>query len=126
MGYTLAGHSVGQMVGARGLELGLGFLHAPYRGRPSLALDVLEAVRPCVDEWLYQQVTAGLLTTQDFFMEKEGACRLEKEGRGRFYAAWFDEAEDFLKNPMRDSFAVLLNALRKYRIIGLMAESEDD
>ncbi|EIJ43896.1 CRISPR-associated endonuclease Cas1 [Beggiatoa alba B18LD] len=122
LGYTLAGHSVGQLVVSHGLELGIGFLHVPYRGRPSLALDVLERVRPFVDEWLWQQVEAGLLSPADFFVGKEGACSLEKSGRSRFYGAWYGEAEDFLQQPMRDSLAVLLNKLRQYRVIHPTAE----
>lgn len=116
LGYTLTGHSIGQQLATRGLELGIGFLHSPHRGRPSLALDVLETVRPLVDDWLWQQVNTGLLTPKDFSTDAETGCRLNKEGRGKFYGTWFDEAENFLRPAIRQGLAILLNALRHYRL----------
>ncbi len=112
LGYTLAEHSLGQLVCTRGLDVGIGFLHTPVSNRSSLLLDLLEPVRPWVDEWLWQQVQKELLTPKQFYQEKDRGCRLDKEGRGAFFPAWYDEAEDWLHAPMRDSLALLLGELR--------------
>lgn len=115
LGYTLAGNSLGQMVSTYGLDVSLGFLHAPLSNRPSLMLDVLEPVRPWIDQWLWLKVHSGLLTPKHFSQSNEYGCRLNQEGRGLFFSAWYDEAESFLRAPMRESLALLLKTLHKYR-----------
>ncbi|MDM8561103.1 CRISPR-associated endonuclease Cas1 [Candidatus Parabeggiatoa sp. HSG14] len=75
----------------------MGFLHVPLRNRPSLALDLLEPVRPWIDEWLWQQVQKGLLTPKQFTFSKEDGCRLDALGRKAFFSAWYDEAESWLR-----------------------------
>jgi CRISPR-associated protein Cas1 len=115
LGYTLAEHSLGAMVGRYGLEIGVGFLHTPHRGRPSLLLDLLEPVRPWVDEWMWQRAQQGGLTPKHFYSDKTLGCRLEKEGRELFWPAWYDEGEAWLHRPMRDSLASMLKRLRHYR-----------
>jgi len=114
LSYTLAGNNVGQLLSSYGLDLSLGFLHVQVKGRPSLALDLLEPVRPWVDQWLLQQMQNGLLTPKQFFYDKELGCRLDKEGRSAFYSAWYDDAETSLLSNMRDSLALLLGSLRGY------------
>ena len=115
LSYTMAGNLVGQRLTHYGLELAVGFLHIPQRNRPSLALDVLEPVRPWVDEWLWQQVQGGLFTPKHFYQTKENGCRLDKKGRSIFFSSWYSEAEPFLEKVIRDSVAELLVMLRKSR-----------
>ncbi len=115
LSYTMAGNTVGQMIGSYGLDLSLGFLHVPESNRPSLALDVLEPVRPWVDEWIWQKIQDGLLTPKHFYMDKGRGCRLNKEGRGRFFPAWYNDAEVWLRAPIRDAVALMLGNLRQYR-----------
>ncbi len=115
LGYTLAGNSVGHLASRYGLDLALGFLHIPSRNRPSLALDVLEPVRPWVDHWLWQKVQDGLLTPKHFYQTKDNGCRLDKQGRNLFFTTWYDDAEPYLRKPIRDSLALMLGTLRQYR-----------
>jgi len=115
LGYTLAGNSVGHLASLYGLDLALGFLHIPSRNRPSLALDVLEPVRPKVDQWLWQKVQDGLFTPKHFYQTKDNGCRLDKKGRSIFFPAWYDDAEAYLQKPMRDSLALMLGTLRQQR-----------
>jgi CRISPR-associated protein Cas1 len=115
LSYTMAGNSVGQMLGIYGLDLNLGFLHAPQSNRPSLVLDVLEPLRAWIDQWILQKVQEGLLTPKHFYQDKEAGCRLNKEGRNVFFPAWYNDAEEWLRAPMRDSVALMLGNLRRYR-----------
>lgn len=117
LGYTMAGNMVGQLVGSYGLDLSLGFLHVPVSNRPSLALDVLEPVRPWVDEWIWQKMEEGLLSPKHFYLEKGRGCRLNKEGRGRFFPAWYNDAEVWLRAPIRDAVALMLGNLRHFRCL---------
>ncbi|MFN8675486.1 MAG: CRISPR-associated endonuclease Cas1 [Thermomicrobiales bacterium] len=61
---------------AVGLDPGLGVLHADLNARDSLALDLMEAVRPEVDRWVLNILTTRTLRKADFFETREGTCRL--------------------------------------------------
>jgi CRISPR-associated endonuclease Cas1 len=62
---------------ALGLDVGLGVgLHADTANRDSLALDVLEPVRPQVETWLLDWVASEPLRRADFFETATGNCRL--------------------------------------------------
>jgi CRISPR-associated endonuclease Cas1 len=61
----------------QGLDPGLGMgLHTDTRNRDSLALDVLEPVRPQLEGWLFQWVTQEPLHRSDFFETANGCVRL--------------------------------------------------
>ncbi len=115
LSYTMGGNMVGQMIGSYGLDLSLGYLHVPQSNRPSLALDVLEPLRPWIDQWLWQKMQDGLLTPKHFYQDKDQGCRLDKQGRRVFFPAWYDEVERWLHAPIRDSLALILGSLRQYR-----------
>lgn len=60
-----------------GLDPGLGLgLHTDTPNRDSLALDVLEPVRPQVESWLFGLVTREPLRRADFFETATGNCRI--------------------------------------------------
>lgn len=61
---------------ALGLDPGLGVLHVDSGSRDSLALDLLEPVRPSVESYLLDLITRQPLSRQWFFEQREGNCRL--------------------------------------------------
>jgi CRISPR-associated endonuclease Cas1 len=61
---------------AVGLDPGLGVLHADQNARDSLALDLMEAVRPTVDAWVLDVLGHRTFRKADFFETREGNCRL--------------------------------------------------
>src|SRR5215467_6274224 len=61
---------------ALGLDPGLGVLHVDASNRDSLALDLLEPVRPIVDAYLLDWITRQLLRREWFFEPRDGNCRL--------------------------------------------------
>ncbi len=63
---------------AVGLDPGLGILHADQRSRDSLALDLLEVVRPQIDEYVYDQLAARTFSHRDFVELPSGNCRLTR------------------------------------------------
>jgi CRISPR-associated protein Cas1 len=64
---------------ALGLDPGLGVLHNDSRSRDSLACDLMEAIRPNVDDFLLQWVTREALK-RDWFLElNDGNARLMAE-----------------------------------------------
>lgn len=61
---------------AVGLDPALGVLHADLPSRDSLACDVMEAVRPDVDSFIFSQVARHTFQARDFHETREGGCRL--------------------------------------------------
>jgi len=59
-----------------GLDPGLGFIHTDKLSRDSLALDLLETVRPHVDAWLLDLLTVRTLQPAEFHETRTGACRI--------------------------------------------------
>jgi CRISPR-associated endonuclease Cas1 len=61
---------------AVGLDPGLGILHADLKGRDSMVLDVMEAVRPVVDGYVLDLFKARPLTKTDFVEDRRGVLRV--------------------------------------------------
>ena len=62
---------------ALGLDPGLGIgLHTDTANRDSLALDVLEPIRPDIEMWLLNWISSEPLRRSDFFETGSGNCRL--------------------------------------------------
>jgi CRISPR-associated endonuclease Cas1 len=61
---------------AVGLDPGLGVVHSDVRGRASLALDLLEAIRPEVDAFVLDVIERRVFRASDFFETPQGVCRV--------------------------------------------------
>jgi CRISPR-associated protein Cas1 len=61
---------------AVGCDPGVGIQHADFSSRDSMACDVMEAVRPDVDEWLRALLSTRTLRRQHFFEHRTGHSRL--------------------------------------------------
>jgi CRISPR-associated protein Cas1 len=85
LGYTLLHHEAVRELQIVGLDPLLGFLHVPERGRESLASDLVEPLRPHVDEWVWRRFADRDLRGEHFSREKGGACLMGKAGRRVFY-----------------------------------------
>jgi CRISPR-associated endonuclease Cas1 len=59
-----------------GLDPSLGILHVDQRGRDSLALDVMEALRPEVDDTVLNLLEDRTFRAGDFFETRRGVCRV--------------------------------------------------
>ena len=59
-----------------GLDPALAIVHADTRGRDSLALDLMEAVRPSVDRYLLAFLRDRVFAANDFFETGRGNCRI--------------------------------------------------
>lgn len=59
-----------------GLDPALGVRHAVLKARGSLALDVMEAVRPKVDAFVLGLLRTHAFAARDFFETRQGVCRV--------------------------------------------------
>jgi CRISPR-associated protein Cas1 len=85
LGYTLLHHEAVREAQVVGLDPMLGVLHTPLRGRESLACDLVEPLRPHVDEWVWQSFATRALRGEHFSTLADGSCLMGKAGRALFY-----------------------------------------
>ena len=72
-----------------GLDPQAGFLHRVRPGRPSLALDLMEEMRPYLgDRFVLGLVNMKVVHTDDFVVKENGAVLMTDEGRKRVLQAW--------------------------------------
>ena len=101
--YAMLGHDCRSALESHGLDPQVGFLHTDRPGRASLALDLMEELRPVLADRLAlslvnrRQVAAG-----DFIQEETGAVRLTDEARRRVLIAWQERKRDELRHPFLD------------------------
>ena len=84
LGYTMVHFEAVIACHAVGLDPLLGLYHEPAFGRESLAADVIEPLRPHVDEWVWTLFRERALTAKHF-REDNGAVLLGKAARQHFY-----------------------------------------
>lgn len=112
LGYTLLHHEAVREAQIVGLDPFVGFLHAPERGRESLASDLIEPLRPHVEEWVWRTFAERCLRAEHFSREKGGACLLGKAGRQIFYDG-FEMLGTGLRRLLRRMTRALAAELRK-------------
>lgn len=71
-----------------GLDHQAGFLHRPRSGRPSLALDLVEELRPLADRLVVRVLRRRELRREDFTVTPGGATYLSDDGRAKFLRLW--------------------------------------
>ncbi len=113
LSYAMATTKVIHLLASRGLESNLGFLHGPQRNRPSLALDLLEPLRPVIDNWVRELLCEQCaLLPSHFSHSKQEGTRLNQEGRQIYFGIWANSVDNWLRNSMRQSLALLLKNIR--------------
>jgi len=95
LGYTLLHFEAVAVCHSVGLDPLLGFYHEPAFGRESLACDLIEPLRPRLDNLVWYLFRKKQLR-ESHFTQEDGRCLLNKIGRKIFYA----EYEGFV-HPVR-------------------------
>ncbi len=75
-GYALAEVECRLALLTLGLDPGMGIVHTDRKDRDSLALDLLEPLRPVVERHILTLLTARTFRAADFHETRRGACRL--------------------------------------------------
>jgi CRISPR-associated protein Cas1 len=94
---------VTELVGALeaiGLDHQVGFLHRVRSGRPSLALDLAEEMRPLTDRFVVGMLRRREIGAGDFVWTPGGACYLADEGRAKFLRRWEQAKQVELAHPV--------------------------
>ena len=83
-----------------GLDYQMGFFHRPRAGRPSLALDLVEELRPVTDRFVVSLVRRRQLSEDQFVKTPGGAVYLTDEGRKRLLSAWEQHKDAETPHPV--------------------------
>ena len=83
-----------------GLDSYVGFLHRDRPGRNSLALDLMEELRPCLaDRFVLTLINNRILSLEDFENTDSGAVLLTDGGRKKFLQNWQERKRDTITHP---------------------------
>lgn len=83
-----------------GLDSYVGFLHRDRPGRTSLALDVMEELRPVIaDRFVLKIINRKQIGVNDFVIKENKAVILKDEARRNFLQLWQKEKEQTVTHP---------------------------
>ena len=98
--YSLLAHDCASALESVGLDAYVGFLHRDRPGRHSLALDLMEELRPCMaDRFVLTMINNRMMELSDFSFAESGAVLLTEEGRKKFLKHWQEKKKDVLTHP---------------------------
>ncbi|WP_027669087.1 type I-C CRISPR-associated endonuclease Cas1c [Rhizobium leguminosarum] len=106
--YTLLTHDCRSACESVGLDPAVGFLHRDRPGRPSLALDLMEEMRPILaDRLALSLVNRRQLRARDFEKREGGAVMMSDDARKAVLTAWQERKKDERLHPFLEEKAPL-------------------
>lgn len=98
--YSLLSHDCASALESVGLDAYVGFLHTDRPGRASLALDLMEELRPCMaDRFVLTLINNRMIKPEEFQTQDSGAMLLTDDGRRTFLNAWQEKKREALTHP---------------------------
>lgn len=101
--YTLLTHDCRSALETVGLDPAVGFLHRDRPGRPSLALDLIEEMRPVIaDRLALSLLNRKQLNKRDFKTLENGAVTMSEQARKAILVAYQERKRDEILHPFID------------------------
>jgi len=98
--YTLLAHDVAAALEAVGLDAYVGFLHRDRPGRISLALDMMEELRPVLaDRFVLNLVNLKQVSPGGFDVRENGAVLMNEAARKAILTAWQTKKQEIITHP---------------------------
>jgi CRISPR-associated protein Cas1 len=98
--YTLLAHDCSAALETVGLDPQVGFLHRERPGRPSLALDLMEELRPyLVDRLTLTLINNRQVDIKDFTFKESGGVIMNDDTRKNIIAAWQRRKQEEITHP---------------------------
>jgi CRISPR-associated protein Cas1 len=123
--YSLLVKDCAMAVGVTGMDPLLGFLHKPRYGRPALALDLMEEMRPLIaDSTVIAAINTGVVDANDFVRGAAG-CGIKDHARKKLIAAYERRVDQLVSHPLfgyRISYRRLLEV--QARLLGRVLTGE--
>lgn len=99
-GYALITSDCVSACQAAGLDPYVGFLHEERPGRPSLALDLVEELRPFVDRFVFTLINRKQIQAQDIIEKPGSVYTLNDSGRKTFLTAYQTRKQEEITHPL--------------------------
>jgi CRISP-associated protein Cas1 len=98
--YVLLANEVASALETVGLDPYVGFLHQDRPGRPSLALDIMEELRPVLaDRLALSLVNRRQVNTGGFISKESGGVLMNDDTRKAVLVAWQDRKKQIITHP---------------------------
>jgi len=98
--YTLLTYEMVAALESIGLDPQAGFLHRDRPGRPSLALDIIEELRPhFADRLAVTLINRGQINSNGFVIKENGAVIMDEKTRKEVLVAWQKRKQEEIIHP---------------------------
>ena len=98
--YTLLANETASALESVGLDPYVGFLHQDRPGRPSLALDVMEELRPVfADRLALTLVNRKQILAKGFVKKENGGILMDDDTRKKVLTAWQERKRETIQHP---------------------------
>ena len=98
--YTILAGECANSLYSVGLDPYVGFMHGDRPGRTSLALDLMEELRPIMaDRFILTLINTKALRASHFETQQDRAVFLNEEGRKVFFNAWQNHKKEMITHP---------------------------
>lgn len=98
--YTLLTHEVAAALETVGLDSYVGFLHTDRPGRVSLALDMMEELRPFfADRFVLSMINKRIVNGKGFTRQENGAVYMDDGTRREILRCWQERKQEKVKHP---------------------------
>ena len=98
--YTILAGDCANALSSVGLDPYVGFMHGDRPGRTSLALDLMEELRPVLaDRFILTLVNTKAIQVVHFERQKDNAVLLNEDGRKVFFNAWQNHKKETITHP---------------------------
>ncbi len=98
--YSLLANNCASSLEGVGLDPYVGFMHSERPGRISLALDLMEELRPVMaDRFVLSGINNGVFSEDMFEKMQSGAVFLNEKGKKAFLGAWKTRRDEKITHP---------------------------
>lgn len=98
--YTILAHETASALETVGFDAYIGFLHRDRPGRFSLALDMMEELRPVLaDRFVLSLINKKQVKKDDFLKKENGAVFLTDDARREVLSAWQARKQETITHP---------------------------
>lgn len=98
--YTLLTNMTASSLETVGLDPYVGFMHTDRPGRVSLALDLIEELRPVLaDRFVLTLINKKMITGKDFTRKEDGAVLISDKARKNVLVEWQNKKKEIITHP---------------------------
>lgn len=98
--YTLLTNTIASALETVGLDPYVGYMHTDRPGRVSLALDMIEELRPVLaDRFVLTLINRKMVGRKDFTRKEDGAVVMSDEARKTLLSEWQNKKKEVITHP---------------------------